>query len=318
LLGAPSCSEDDPLSEQSRLRANPSKDIWSLGCVFSEAAVWSVFGVEGLEKYRKQRTAATNVIPKLRNTAYNGCFHDGEKVLQIVTDMHAQVLRHSQCDDYIVSDIINIVGEMLGHQPIRPTAASLYRYLRTALTTAEACLKRERDDANDASFLEAPQSFQDPHNFRAQPPELPSTGLGVRMFQELPQLPYTISLHPSYPDPRHYLWPVPDPTPEGDQRTSAVNRVQSNNVHSSLISTYASSEHSVHTTIPELIQNGTDTWTDTWMDQRHQDYPRTSVGQVLDWIAKKKTNPATKPLCDDPTLRRLHGRDQVGNFSVRS
>lgn len=92
-----------------------------------------------------------------------------------------------------------------------------------------------------------------------------------------------------------------------------VSSVQSNDVRSPPTIEQASNGYRVDTsTIRQSIQNGKD----TRIDQRHEDCPKTSVGQVLKWIAKKKKNLATKPLRGDPYLGRLHGRDQVGDFGV--
>lgn len=327
-----------------------------------------MFGNTGLNDYRNHRTAATDLVPGLRNTAYSGCFHDGEKVLKAVTNMHIQVRKKCRRDDHIVSDIVTIVGEMLGDERDRPKSVGLYRRFRTALATAKACSERERHNADDASFPEAFQTFQDPQVFRAQPPELPPTGLGMRMVQVSPQLAYspepsmlmdnikipptsptwplhhtdekrspmasssqsphrsvslpktvrypcdsTHSPRPSHPNSRHCSWPVSGPTPEGDEGTPVVSSVQSNDVRSPPTIEQASNGYRVDTsTIRQSIQNGKD----TRIDQRHEDCPKTSVGQVLKWIAKKKKNLATKPLRGDPYLGRLHGRDQVGDFGV--
>ncbi|CAN9134019.1 unnamed protein product [Alternaria alternata] len=47
--------ETDMFKQRSIKQAHPSKDIWALACVISEAAVWSVFGYNGLIDYYKRR-----------------------------------------------------------------------------------------------------------------------------------------------------------------------------------------------------------------------------------------------------------------------
>ncbi|KAI1387293.1 uncharacterized protein F4822DRAFT_430047 [Hypoxylon trugodes] len=63
-------------------------DLWSLGCVYSEVATWSVFGYQILERYRRSREKQTIDIEGICSV---GCFHDGRCVLSSVKASHSAV-----------------------------------------------------------------------------------------------------------------------------------------------------------------------------------------------------------------------------------
>lgn len=80
--GAPECFGNE-FDQRTVQTANPPKDIWLLGRIFSEALVWSVFGSTGLNEYRQQRKVATDSLPFMKNLlqrllprrskAFHGC-----------------------------------------------------------------------------------------------------------------------------------------------------------------------------------------------------------------------------------------------------
>jgi serine/threonine protein kinase len=84
-------------------------DMWSLGCVFSEAATWAVLGRTGVRQYTLLRQAA------LENSDFtrvkdSDCFHDGEKVLIEVTQWHKflrQIKRPTDCISERILDMID-------------------------------------------------------------------------------------------------------------------------------------------------------------------------------------------------------------------
>lgn len=124
VTGAPECFRSNQLIDRHGLRVSQKVDIWSLGCVFSEAAVWVVLGPDGLEDYRNQRKEATGEI----DPPFNGgdCFHNGEKVLDIVLRMHKLVQNRARGCDYITGQVLEtMVDEMLWHWSVRPSAEQL-------------------------------------------------------------------------------------------------------------------------------------------------------------------------------------------------
>ncbi|KAH7063887.1 hypothetical protein BKA63DRAFT_428685 [Paraphoma chrysanthemicola] len=112
------------------------KDVWSLACVLSEAAVWCVLGPAGLTDYRDERRAQTTGLPEIHHTAYSGCFHDGQKVLSAVEIFHDAVRASRGVNDQIINDILSTIEEMFEYVGQRPDAMSALRRFEKALETA--------------------------------------------------------------------------------------------------------------------------------------------------------------------------------------
>jgi hypothetical protein len=92
-------------AEKSSLVTRPEAEIWSLGCLFSEAATWLVFGHDGLLTYRQNLLAANKGIPS---------FHDGEGVLVAINAQHKQLLQSIRDEDYITKNVVDhIIKRML-------------------------------------------------------------------------------------------------------------------------------------------------------------------------------------------------------------
>ncbi|ORY19162.1 hypothetical protein BCR34DRAFT_206984 [Clohesyomyces aquaticus] len=117
-------------------------DIWSLGCVYSEAVVWSILGSNGLLEYKQLR---------LRNLRENWTlgeakpdlwthplFHDGNKTLSAVFDTHAHVrLRASDLGDFI-KPLLRLIEDLLHSEPERrPTAIQISERSRNLLHIAD-------------------------------------------------------------------------------------------------------------------------------------------------------------------------------------
>jgi hypothetical protein len=95
--------------------------MWSLGAVFSEAAVWLVEQHRGVKVYRRDRRAATSAIniPEIKDT---DCFHDGTRMLGVVRQRHTR-LRNSfyRPHDVITGPVLTMVEDMLLDAEARPT-----------------------------------------------------------------------------------------------------------------------------------------------------------------------------------------------------
>jgi len=152
-------------------------DIWSLGCIYSEAAVWIEEGYNGLVDYRKKRMAETDRI------LFKGgdCFHDGVRVLKSVLDAHRDVEDSLRRSNYITSDILHsMMGEMMWVED-RPNAKTLWR-------KAEAVLSKARQRLSAKTEYEFPRPGSTGRSLpplRVQPPTVPlpplSPGLSPRL-----------------------------------------------------------------------------------------------------------------------------------------
>ena len=106
------------MSEDNNLGVKRAVDIWSLGCVYSEVAVWLCHGWKRVEEYRRQR--AEEVRRKIPDGSGN-LFHDGNEVLDAVGNAHSDIERtraYGKCDDHITAKVIDeLVADMILEDP---------------------------------------------------------------------------------------------------------------------------------------------------------------------------------------------------------
>jgi hypothetical protein len=185
--GAPECYRDEADRSSSRAirKAAPNKDIWSMGCVFSEAAVWLVLNQDGLTEYRNERRAATDSIRGLLSTAWSGCFHDGEKKLPAVDEVHSRVRQGGRKNDTVTDDVVNIIEDMLESALKRQDAQWVYdRFFTRVLRYARATSLSPSSPSTKAPWPTAFDLPTDGSPPRQPPPELPPEfsleGLGIR------------------------------------------------------------------------------------------------------------------------------------------
>ncbi|PVH68936.1 hypothetical protein DL98DRAFT_627424 [Cadophora sp. DSE1049] len=102
-------------------------DIWSLGCVLSEAATWIVLGTPGVEQFSRLRSEALNELctaqerQKVESQAIHheniprrgDYFHDGRNVLKVVTSWHRHLRSSLRRSDTITSKILDLVDKDL-------------------------------------------------------------------------------------------------------------------------------------------------------------------------------------------------------------
>ena len=79
-----------------------------MGCVFSEAAVWSCFGWYRVLEYRRRRQ---DEVKKLLDLDGEHLFHDGHDVLPIVQDIHEHIIKTARDIDHITIEILRLVNE---------------------------------------------------------------------------------------------------------------------------------------------------------------------------------------------------------------
>lgn len=117
----------------------PSADVWSLGCIYSEAARWVVKGRRGLESYRRERFAETREIPNFRD---GDCFHNGHQRLKAVDASHKVTSQSPRTDDKVTQRVLDRMVEEMLHtdEDARPTAVQLWAKVSDILTAARADL----------------------------------------------------------------------------------------------------------------------------------------------------------------------------------
>lgn len=136
MYSAPECCMGGVSTETLTYDFEPLIDIWSLGCIFSEAIVWTLLGVSGVREYRELRRAETGRIANFNSTEYSGCFHDGTKILPAVSKMHKKVKNRRLDEDHITEHIVILIEGMLGNIKSRFNILQVESYSRSILMNA--------------------------------------------------------------------------------------------------------------------------------------------------------------------------------------
>ncbi|ROV89219.1 hypothetical protein VMCG_09900 [Cytospora schulzeri] len=88
----------------------PLVDVWSLGCVIVETALWVTFGErERLAFQQRRREENGRVSPIQRGLGRGDCFHNGKERLKTVTDVYDLILRDGRRSDGLTPDIVRLV-----------------------------------------------------------------------------------------------------------------------------------------------------------------------------------------------------------------
>lgn len=98
-------------------------DVWSFGCILSEAAVWLVRGFAGLKAYRQSRSEQISRIPGIKKGDW---FHDGDKALPIVLQTLDELPNDFSKSDRVTKFVIDqLVKDMLDTPQSRSSASRL-------------------------------------------------------------------------------------------------------------------------------------------------------------------------------------------------
>ena len=136
-LGAPDCYRFDEFMQRSTIEVKQTVDVWSLGCIFSEVAVWVVHDKDRLEAYREARHDETKQLFDFRD---GRAFHDSENVLLSVHNMHEELLENVRRSDHVTKSVVKrMIAEMLGDVDGRPNTKQLL--IRARNISEEARMK---------------------------------------------------------------------------------------------------------------------------------------------------------------------------------
>jgi hypothetical protein len=113
---------------------NQKCDIWSIGCVLSEFAVYIADGEVGVSEYRRDRQSETS---RIHTHEDQGCFHNTKKVLDTVSRTHATVQEGRRIHDHVTAMVIDqLVQPMLQHESQREDASTLWNRALLVLSQA--------------------------------------------------------------------------------------------------------------------------------------------------------------------------------------
>ncbi|KAF2644780.1 kinase-like protein [Massarina eburnea CBS 473.64] len=138
MYSAPECCRLADL-QQSSILITPSIDIWSYGCVLSEAATWVVLGPPGRSDYEQLRKEEIKrESPDLIPSGYGDCFHNGMSVLSAVNTMHKRLLERRRVSDLIIQGVTELIDILLWTDPReRYTATQLYKIAKRLVGSAK-------------------------------------------------------------------------------------------------------------------------------------------------------------------------------------
>ncbi|KAL9131154.1 MAG: hypothetical protein Q9217_000855 [Psora testacea] len=112
------------MSLKAPLHVRQDVDIWSLGCVFSEALTWSVYGRSKLLEYRRRRQEE---FKECVGREAGDAFHDGHKKLGTVSEMHSSIKENRRVNDQLSPGIVELIDHhMMQQTGSRPRAGYLY------------------------------------------------------------------------------------------------------------------------------------------------------------------------------------------------
>jgi serine/threonine protein kinase len=97
-------------------------DLWSFGCVLSEAATWIVLGRTGIRQYSFLRIEALSRLSQremnleqsvVKHLSQSDCFHDGSHVLSEVTEWHKFLRSIIRPTDTTTSQILDMIDQQI-------------------------------------------------------------------------------------------------------------------------------------------------------------------------------------------------------------
>ena len=168
-VGAPETYRINGAIDDCPLQVKQHVDIWSLGCVYSEFAMWIVRGMVGLQEYRRRRMNESARLGEFRD---GYCFHDGERILVAVNDMLNNLHKSFRACDHVTKSALKMIREMLldaEQADYRPGAKYLYGKLNKVIQKAETKLRIPAAEAVRSRNLHMHAPLQTPSSPQTPP-----------------------------------------------------------------------------------------------------------------------------------------------------
>ncbi|KAG5812755.1 hypothetical protein H9Q74_004112 [Fusarium xylarioides] len=145
------------VQDRFRPAISPATDVWSLGAVFSDVLIWTVAGEAGREQYRRRRHVEIAGLPHLTGAGFDCCFHDGEKPLKAIQEVHDDALLHKRGSDDISPFISKLIlrNMLIGHQG-RLNAMQIKLRAEEGLQKIIAIQTAPKPSVNATSFVPTP------------------------------------------------------------------------------------------------------------------------------------------------------------------
>ncbi|KAK3331440.1 hypothetical protein B0H66DRAFT_467908, partial [Apodospora peruviana] len=99
----------DRQGNQTYAQIPTAADIFSMGCVISDAASWVVLGFAGREEYRNLRIKYGSECPNLEDEGHFDCFHDAVDRSGAVDEMHDRIIKKCHPEDTVTPQLLELV-----------------------------------------------------------------------------------------------------------------------------------------------------------------------------------------------------------------
>ena len=117
-------------------------DVWSLGCIFSEAAVWVAKGKAGLFRYRQLRRKSYQIF----GLGDQDCSHNGKEIHPLVHNHHDEMLKENDDLDPLARRVLgsNVLFNILASSEKRPSAEAVFVRMQKLVGEAERDIEELR------------------------------------------------------------------------------------------------------------------------------------------------------------------------------
>ncbi|RKF57865.1 putative protein kinase-like [Golovinomyces cichoracearum] len=106
---------NDSKTDSQKIKFAATTDIWCLGYVFSQAALWLADGYQGILEFHKQLSDSLGIMG-------NKYIYEDKRLSETIIDGHAEIENNLRRSDYVTKEILtNMVDEMLWDED-RPSA----------------------------------------------------------------------------------------------------------------------------------------------------------------------------------------------------
>ncbi len=163
LTGAPETYRYHRDSQSVPLQITKDVDIWSLGCVFSEVAVWVHYGWPRVKEYRRQRSLEIEARAAIKGEQI---IHWDNSILDTVQEAHQNILSGTATSHWVVREIVEqLVNDML-QDGGRPDANYAFNKAKRIIERRAKHFQLPRSSwsvaAADAGAVEHGSSIMDP------------------------------------------------------------------------------------------------------------------------------------------------------------
>jgi hypothetical protein len=295
MYSAPETSRRNEDFRGSRRDIVPALDVWSLGCVFFEAAVWMATFERGRNEFCQARVDATSGLTPLMRAEYRGAFHDGNEALPLLRDKAQEISKLGTPVARLSKNVMDFVLDemLLTGTGARLRAEQLHDRFRRILhhPRAHSRTSPSYSPTTTLDLVTRTMSLTSPTDSsldceRVSLPELRRNSISV------------------FPDFQQCGEPEPIVNPDNQLRPSSRERIKD-----PLGQSFSSMETCYEPVTP-LRQSSNKSQSKT---EHYSAYNPCSVGQVIDWIPKSKRHNEKLDQMD-AALRDLANRDQVSRL----